>query len=81
MSGAAKGRLNAIRYVFTREVLRRNSLIALGVGCLLTLANQFDVLWSGPFTQRLGAKVFINFLVPFVVSSASAAMNRQPRPQ
>lgn len=55
---------------------RGGSLIALMVGFLLTLANQFDVLWSEPITPRLMAKVILNFLIPFVVSSTSAAMNR-----
>ena len=81
MSDAAPGRLNAIRYAFARDVLQRNSFIVLVVGSLLTLTNQVDVLLSGPFTVQLGAKVCINFLIPLVVYSASAAMNRHAGPQ
>jgi hypothetical protein len=81
MGEAAREPTSAIRYTFTRDVCRRNCLIAFGVGCLLTLANQFDVLLGGPLTWRLGMKVFVNFLIPFVVASTSAAVNRQPQSQ
>jgi len=67
----------AIRYVFTRDVLWRNGIVAIAVGCLLTLVNQLDVMLSQPFSAQLAMKVFFNFLIPFVVSSASAAMNRK----
>jgi hypothetical protein len=65
------------RYIFTGDVFKRNGLLALVVGCFLTLANQLDVMLSQPFTARLGTKVFFNFLIPFAVSSISAAMNRK----
>lgn len=74
---ALAGQPSAIRYVFTRDVFRRSGFITLVVGCLLTLANQFDVLFSGPYTLRLGVKIVLNFLIPFAVSSVSAAMNRK----
>lgn len=77
----AGGHSSAFRYAFTRDVLRRSSVIALVVGCLLTLANQFDVVFSGPYTLRLGVKIFLNFLIPFAVSSVSAAMNRKREPR
>ena len=67
----------AVRYAFSKGVVRRNVILAMVVGCLLTLANQFDVLFSQPLTARLGAKMLLNFLIPFAVSSTSAAMNRQ----
>ncbi|MGE5324477.1 MAG: hypothetical protein ACM3SW_16545 [Actinomycetota bacterium] len=65
-----------IRFVFSRNVLRRNLLIALIVGCILSLANQYDVIGRTPLSARLVLKIFFNFLVPFIVSSASAAVNR-----
>ncbi|RMG54912.1 MAG: hypothetical protein D6723_03895 [Acidobacteria bacterium] len=67
---------SALGYIFQRRVLKRNLLVALVVGCLLTVANQFDVILSEPFTMRLGVKIFFNFLIPFTVSSVSAAINR-----
>jgi len=67
----------SIRYVFTPDVLWRNSIVAIAVGCLLTLVNQLDVMLSQPFSARLAMKVFFNFLIPFVVSSGSAAINRK----
>jgi Mg/Co/Ni transporter MgtE len=72
-----KESLGAIRYVFIREVFKRNALLAVLVGCLLTLTNQLDVLLGQPFSLRLGTKIFFNFLIPFVVSSASAVINRE----
>lgn len=68
---------NAIQYAFSMNVARRNGLIALIVGSLLTLTNQFDVILSGSLTLWLGVKILINFLTPFVVSSTSAVLNRQ----
>ena len=68
---------NGLRYVFSPVVLKRNCLLAVIVGCLLTLANQLDVLPSQPFTFRLGTKIFFNFLVPFAVSSTSALLNHK----
>jgi hypothetical protein len=68
---------NALRYVFSAAVLKRNASLALIVGCLLTLANQLDILLSQPFTSRMGTKIFLNFVIPFVVSSISAAINRK----
>ncbi len=72
----AKSRSGSIAYVFSREVFRRNCALAAVVGCLLTVANQLDVLLAQPFSFRLGTKILFNFLIPFVVSSTSAAWNR-----
>ena len=55
-----------------------NALEAI-VGCLLTIANQLDVLLAQPFTVRLGTKIFVNFVIPFAVSSTSTALNRNPQ--
>jgi hypothetical protein len=41
------------------------------------MANQLDVLLAQPFSLRLGTKIFFNFLIPFVVSSTSALINRK----
>jgi hypothetical protein len=66
-----------IAYMFSREVFRRNCVLAAVVGCLLTVANQLDVLVAQPFSFRLGTKILFNFLIPFVVSSTSALINRK----
>lgn len=66
-----------IRFIFSRSVLRRNLLITLTVGCILSLANQYDVISRTPLSSKLVLKIFFNFLVPFIVSSASAAVNRE----
>ncbi len=65
-----------VRYSFSGRVFKRNLLIALLVGALLTLANQFDVILRGPAHGSLVVKICLNFLIPFVVSSVSAFANR-----
>lgn len=57
-------------------VLKRSAAIALVVGAVLSAANQGAVLLRGPWTAGLFAKVLFNCLVPFIVSSVSAAVNR-----
>ena len=49
--------------------LRRTCLIAVVVGCVLTLINQLDVLLEGKATAFTAVKVGLNFCVPFVVSN------------
>ncbi len=67
----------ALGYVFSANVLKRNIPIALVVGIILTTANQYDVILREPMSAQMAAKIFFNFLVPFTVSSVSAALNRQ----
>lgn len=67
----------ALRYILSAPVVWRNLLIAMIVGTLLSVANQFDVLLREPMTARTGAKIFFNFVIPFIVSSVSAALNRK----
>src|SRR5205807_340312 len=73
-------KINGLRagcvYVFTWPVVRRNLVIACFVGCALTASNQYDVIARVPFTFSLGLKLLFNFLIPFTVSSVSAAVNR-----
>ena len=77
MTESVKASSGALRYVFSKAVLKRNVSLVLVVGCLLTLANQLDVLVSQPFTFRMGVKIFVNFAIPFAVSSTSATINRR----
>jgi hypothetical protein len=65
-----------IRYVLSGDVLKRNLLIALAVGSLLSLTNRLDVILNRGFTARLVMKIVFNFLIPFCVSSVSALLNR-----
>ena len=67
---------DTIRYSFTGRVFKRNLLIAVIVGILLTVANQFDVILRGPIHASLLVKICLNFVIPFVVSSVSAYANR-----
>ncbi len=77
LNGNPEAPSNPIRYVFSPAVFKRNCLLAAIVGCLLTIANQLDVLLAQPFTLRLGTKILFNFVIPFAVSSISALINRK----
>ncbi len=77
MGKTAQTSSGILRFAFTRRVFRRNLLIALSVGCLLSLTNQLDLILRGQFGTRLAIKTFFNFLIPFVVSSVSAIINRE----
>jgi len=70
---------SGLRYLLRGSVLGRSLLIALAVGCLLSAANQYDVILRGPRDGRLGLKIVMNFLIPFVVASLSAVVNRPRR--
>jgi hypothetical protein len=63
-------------YMLQPNVLKRSSTIALVVGVALSAINQADVILYGPLTRVLALKLGLNFVVPFVVSSVSAAANR-----
>jgi hypothetical protein len=68
--------LGPIRYAFSGRVFQRNLLIAVIVGSLLTVANQFDVILRSPIHAGLLVKMCVNFIIPFLVSSISAYANR-----
>jgi hypothetical protein len=58
------------------QVLTHSFTIAVIVGTFLSAINQGDVIARGPLTPLLAFRIFMNYLVPFIVSSASAAANR-----
>jgi hypothetical protein len=76
MNAEARG---ALAYATCPAVLRRSAMIALFVGALLSAANQGGLILRGPWTMGLFAKIVFNCLVPFIVSSVSAAANREKR--
>jgi hypothetical protein len=49
--------------------LRRTLEIALAVGCVITAANQGDVIGGGEAGGATGLKIALNFLIPFVSSN------------
>ena len=61
-----------------REHLRRTCLIALVVGCLLTLINQLDIFIAGKATAWTAGKVAVNFFVPFLVSNIGLLAGARP---
>jgi len=65
-----------LRFVLSGSVAKRSLAIAVMVGCLLSITNQGDVMLQEGFTPRVGIKIFMNFFIPFAVSSVSALLNR-----
>jgi class 3 adenylate cyclase len=55
-------------------VLRRAALTSLGVGTILTVANNLDVLATGEMAESRVLAIGINYLVPFVVSLTSSVL-------
>lgn len=70
------GTPGALAYIFSRRVLRKSLILAAIVGSLLSLVNQTDVVLRDGLTLRTAIKLLMNFLIPFMVASVSAAMNR-----
>lgn len=60
-------------YWFRRDTFLRAVKVAGVVGPILTLINQYDVLLSGNYSPHVLGKVLLTFLVPYCVSSFSAA--------
>jgi len=60
-------------YWFRRETVLRALKVAAVVGPILTVINQYDILFSGNFSARLWCKILLTFLVPYSVSSFSSA--------
>lgn len=65
-----------VAYAFSGCLVKRNSLIALFVGCILSLINQYDALARHVFTSKLALQLILNFMIPFTVSTVSAVVNR-----
>jgi hypothetical protein len=59
-----------LRTVFSRRSTSRCVPIALVVGTVLSLVNQVDVIVGGEATAVTWIRVGVNYLVPFLVSSA-----------
>ena len=56
-----------------RAVVWRAARIALVVGTILTLINQGGALVHGPYDTVFAGRMFLNFLVPFLVATYSAS--------
>jgi hypothetical protein len=59
---------------FQRSTVRRAVTVALVVGPILTLINQYDAIASGSFGGKFFFKLRLTFLVPYSVSSYSSVM-------
>ena len=54
------------------EVFRRCVVIAVVVGTLLTLVNEFDAIFGSRSDPGLAWRVGANYVIPFVVSNLGA---------
>jgi hypothetical protein len=59
---------------FQRATVRRAVTVAMIVGPVLTLINQYDAIASGSFGAKFFFKMGLTFLVPYSVSSYSSVM-------
>jgi hypothetical protein len=59
---------------FQRATVRRAVTVAMIVGPILTLINQYDAIASGSFGAKFFFKMALTFLVPYSVSSYSSVM-------
>lgn len=60
--------------VFSRTIVAGALRVSLVVGCVLNLINQGEAIFSGE--PIIWGHVLLNFLVPYAVSSYSAARNQ-----
>lgn len=65
------------RVVFTPVHLKRTLLIAFLIGSWLNLYNHGDELLRGGVSLALAAKLFLNYLTPFVVSNMGLLARRR----
>lgn len=54
------------------EVFRRCVVIAIVVGTLLTLVNEFDAIFGARSDPDLAWRIGANYVIPFVVSNLGA---------
>lgn len=62
----------AIRLLANRVILRRCTIIALVVGTILSVVNQWGVVTSGTATGATWVRVAANYVIPFLVSGIGA---------
>ena len=62
-----------LHYWFLRRTVLRAVRVASIVGIILTIINHYDELLGGDYSPRLMRKILLTFLVPYCVSSFSAA--------
>jgi hypothetical protein len=66
-----------VAYACSWSVVKRNAYIAVLVGCVLSLINQYDAFAAHGFTPKLAVRVGLNFAIPFSVATISALVNRR----
>jgi hypothetical protein len=64
---------------YTARALRRAALIAVVVGTLLILINHGDHLRDEPVCPHFFAKAALSYIVPFLVSLATAWSSQRDR--
>lgn len=67
-----------LSYALRRPVLGRNACLALFVGTVLVTVNLSGRIAEEGWTRELALRTAFNYLIPFLVSTLSAAVNRPP---
>lgn len=67
-----------LSYALRRPVLGRNACLALFVGTVLVTVNLSGRIAEEGWTSELAFRAAFNYLIPFLVATSSAAMNRPP---
>ncbi len=68
----------ALSRLFSWSLVRRNGLVAVCVGTLLTAVNQSDRILSESVDLPLILRIGANYLIPFTVACLGALLNRRP---
>ena len=64
----------ALSVIFSKKVAKRSAIVAFIVGTILAFINHGNLIFSGSLTMECWIKMIATCLVPFSVSSVSAAM-------
>ena len=62
------------KHLVNKNCLIRGILFSLVIGTTLSLINQFDAIFYGPFAKTNLIQILITYCVPFLTSTFSSAM-------
>ena len=63
-----------VKYAFQKATLKRSVKVASVVGTALAAINHYDMFLSGVYSTRRCIQIMATYVVPFSVSTVSAAL-------
>lgn len=79
LESIVSGRIrSASRIVFNSTHLRRTLLVTVAVGLLLSMFNDAEQIFHGPWNSVLIGKIVVNFCTPFVVANLGLIAHHSP---